>query len=182
VCIEGSCQPAGVLPEAGPRPDSGGGDRDAGDEMDAGEPRDAMPTDAMPTDAMPTDAMPTDAMPTDAMPTDGMAAMCETIAASWTVAFISSPAMCGTPVMGASVMITETAGMPCNFTMTNVSDPGISGTFDLASDNTLRGMLSPGTGAPASCSGSYSPADPSSFTFICGGGTCVINLSAAATP
>ncbi|MCA9605014.1 MAG: hypothetical protein KC619_05445, partial [Myxococcales bacterium] len=163
VCIEGTCQPAGTLPESGtPERDAGGGGMDAGGPTDAGEPMDAEPMDAgEPVDAEPMDAMATDGM----VDVDAAVPVCDTPGTSWSITFVSAPASCGDAMVGSAVSITAIDGMACNFNATSPGSPALSGSFVLDESGMVLGMMSPGSAAVMTCSGTYNPSAPQ-FTII----------------
>ncbi len=168
VCIDGTCQPAGTASEGGTPPERDAGEgTDAGEEEDAGEPMDAgEETDAGdPGDA----GEPMDAMVME----DAAVPVCDTPGTSWSVTFVSAPASCGDAMVGSAVTITPIDGMACNFNATSPGAPALSGSFMLDPSGMVLGMMSTGSAAPVTCSGTYNASSPG-FTIICG--SCVMNL------
>lgn len=159
VCIEGLCQPVGVVPEGG-LPDSGPG-VDAGPGMDAGPGVDSGPGDAGPA----ADAGP----PMEAGPM-----MCPDVSGTWGISGIVTA--CGSAVVGETVTVANDPAGSCAFTVTpDGADASLSlvGSFTLDDAGELNGPIDAGALGEQICTGNVMGGN--AITLVCGG--CVMNLS-----
>ncbi|MCZ7680405.1 MAG: hypothetical protein M5U28_17215 [Sandaracinaceae bacterium] len=159
VCLEQRCVARGTMLDGGRR--DGGAAPDAGGEPDGGRDSGPMPMD---------DGGAGDASASDGG--DGGGMPCADVTGAWTATVVTS---CNSAMNGYAVTITTGAAV-CEYVVASndvATMPAIDGTFTLATDNSLAGVLNPGAGTAAiDCTGSWSG---STLTFVCGG--CVLNLN-----
>ena len=166
VCLDGTCQAPGALPEAG-APSDGGPTRDAGGGMDAGGGEDDAGT--------PTDAGVTDAALDDGGALDGAVA-CSDATGAYTVSMIIT-GPCGTAAVGNAATVTAGA-TACAYTIASadmVGAPAADGTFVLDEADALvaaESSIDVGGAGAASCAGSLTG---TTLTLSCG--TCVMQLA-----
>jgi hypothetical protein len=169
VCLDGTCQPAGALPEGGTGgTDAGDAPEDAGTATDAG--------DAMDSGIAPMDAGELDGAVADAEPPGEGGMPCSDVTGDWSVTNILAPSGCESLADGNAASISAGAAA-CEYAVSSVAvdTPALDGTFVLDSDDLLvpgeTSLQVGGSDTAQSCTGSLTG---DVLTFTCG--ACVFQI------